>query len=107
MADEPEGVRIRMYIGREREAQFWQDVQAIGEATLSPGGVAGRLQCSRQYVAKLLQKGELRAWMFKVKEGGRVTYCLIPLSDVEAYAKRVGRGEPAEWVDTTQPGVLG
>jgi excisionase family DNA binding protein len=66
---------------------------------ISPGGVANLLGVSRQRVHNMITDGTIRAYRSEderrkfgpitVNSGPRWVY--IPLSDVEAYANRVGR----------------
>lgn len=66
---------------------------------VSPGGAAALLGVSRSTIRTLEQRGELRAFRSEEDAGGRFfkagpKWVLIPLEDVETYAKKVGRPYP-------------
>lgn len=90
-------LKVRVFVGRERFRDYLEAVQAVEGGTISPGGAAQRLHCSRQFVHKLCSRGRLRAWMFYEAGHDRADYVEIAAVDVEAYAEKYGKGEPAEF----------
>jgi hypothetical protein len=67
---------------------------------VSPGGAAALLGVSRKTIYTLGQRGKLRVYHGPeqgriIKSGPKWTY--IPLVDVAAYAKQVGRPFPKGW----------
>ena len=105
--EQTKGVNVKVYMGRDREEAFWNDVREYNEPMLSPGGVAQRLHCTRQFVSSLVKKGQLKALAFYLKEGSKPAYMMIPLSDVERYAARVGKGQPSDFDEIAQEGDKG
>lgn len=99
----------KVYIGRERQADFWRDVGAIEGGGCSPGKAADMLGCSRQYVEKMILKGRVRAYIFKFRAAERASYVVIPFSDIEEYARKHGKWktlEIEETVDSTNRSLL-
>ena len=72
--EQTKGVNVKVYMGRDREEAFWNDVREYNEPMLSPGGVAQRLHCTRQFVSSLVKKGQLKALAFYLKEGSKPAY---------------------------------
>jgi excisionase family DNA binding protein len=63
-----------------------------GGRLVSPGGAAALLGLSRQTVYTLCKRGELRAFRSDEEEVRDLPkWVYIPLDDVYAYGKRVGR----------------
>lgn len=103
-------VKVHVYIGRQRFNEYLDTIRQVEGGTLSPGGAASMLRCSRQFIHKLLKQGKLEAWLYYEEGHKRPDYGEIAVRDLEAYAAKYGRGEPEEFsqtVDTTLPSVLG
>ena len=106
MAIEPEDNRVtggaKVFIGRDRFQEFMRQVSDIEGAACSPGKAASELGVSRQYIAKLVKQGKLRAWIYYDKPGQkRADYVYIPFRDIQDFAKKHGRGQPEDFQETT------
>lgn len=80
-----EGPTVHVYQGREKANDYHAAVMAVEEGTISPGGAADRLGCSRQYVHKLINLGKLETWVYYERRGTRATGIDIAYRDVLKY----------------------
>lgn len=88
------GVRVRVFVGRDRQAEFrryWEQFAAEHEGTISPGGAAAALGVTRQMVHKLIAQGKLRAVVYCDRPGGKAGYIEVSVRDVKERMRERGR----------------
>lgn len=100
---------VREFVGPQEYDAFWEFVRGLDWRWVSPGAICGVIGCTRQYVAKLVKAGRLRAVVYRKAPGSPAVYMFLSREEAEEYVRlRGARGMTAEemTVDGSQLLVL-